>query len=202
MEPPVGPLRPGCIMKDDLEPIVERCREGDELAWEALVRRLQGRVYALALHYVRSPEEARDVAQEVFIRVWRGLPNFEQNSSFIPWLLKITRTASIDHVRRRKARPPAEDLIAEDMHTLSDPGLGPDEQFELQSRRSLVHRALQQLGDMHREILQLQEIQELPLNEVARILGIPEGTAKSRASRARAELARVVVRFEQHPEVG
>lgn len=189
-------------MKDDLDHIVERCREGDELAWEALVRRLQGRVYALALHYVRSPEEARDVAQEVFIRVWRGLPNFEQTASFIPWLLKVTRTASIDHVRRRKARPPAEDLIAEDMHTLSDPGLQPDEEVELQSRRSLVHRALQQIGDMHREILQLQEIQELPLNEVARILGIPEGTAKSRASRARAELARAVVRLEQHPEVG
>ena len=189
-------------MKDDLDHIVERCREGDELAWEALVRRLQGRVYALALHYVRSREEARDVAQEVFIRVWRGLPNFEQTQSFVPWLLKITRTSSIDHVRRRKARPPAEDLIAEDLHTLSDPGLRPDEQVELQARRSLVHRALQQLGDMHREILQLQEIQELPLNEVARILGIPEGTAKSRASRARAELARTVVRLEQNPEMG
>ena len=88
-------------MKGDLDHIVERCREGDELAWEALVRRLQGRVYALALHYVRSPEEARDVAQEVFIRVWRGLPNFEQTASFVPWLLKVTRTASIDHVRRR-----------------------------------------------------------------------------------------------------
>jgi RNA polymerase sigma-70 factor (ECF subfamily) len=189
-------------MNEDLEPIVERCRDGDELAWEALVRRLQGRVYALALHYVRSPEEARDVAQEVFIRVWRGLPNFERTGSFVPWLLKITRTCSIDHVRRRKARPPVEDLIAEDLPTLSDPSLRPDEQAELESRRSLVHRALRQIGEMHREILQLQEIQELPLNEVARILGIPEGTAKSRASRARAELARVVVRLEGSPEAG
>ena len=186
----------------DLTSIVDRCREGDELAWEALVRQFQGRVYALALHYVRSSEEARDVAQEVFIRVWRSLPNFEQNASFVPWLLKITRTASIDHVRRRKARPPVEDIIAEDMHDLADHGPRPDEEAESRSRRSLVHRALQQIGEMHREILQLQEIQELPLNEVARILGIPEGTAKSRASRARAELARAVVRLEQRAEVG
>lgn len=189
-------------MNDELESIVQRCRSGDELAWEALVRRFQGRVYGLALHYLRSREEARDVAQEVFIRVWRGLPNFEQDASFVPWLLKITRTTSIDHVRRRKARPPAEDLQADEMHDLQDAALRPDEVAEQQSRRSLIHRALQQVGEMHREILQLQEVQELPLNEVARMLGIPEGTAKSRASRARAELARAVLRLEQIPEAG
>lgn len=188
-------------MDEELELLVERCQAGDELAWEALVRRFQGRIYGLALHYVRSREEARDVAQEVFIRVWRGLPRVEQKASFLPWLLKITRTTSIDHVRRRKARPPAEDLLAEDLHTLADPAARPDEQAEQQSRRSLVHRALGQIGELHREILQLQEIQELPLYEVAQILGIPEGTAKSRASRARAELARCVVRLEQEPGV-
>jgi RNA polymerase sigma-70 factor (ECF subfamily) len=182
--------------------VIERCREGDELAWEALVRRCQGRVFAVALHYVRNREEARDVAQEVFVRVWRGLPNFERTGSFLPWLLKITRTCSIDHVRRRKARPPAEDLLADEMHDLGDPSPRPDELAERDSRRSLVHRALQQLGDMHREILQLQEIQELPLTEVARLLGIPEGTAKSRASRARAELGRTILRLEETPEAG
>ncbi len=202
MEPPRSRPRPVVVMNEDLELIVQRCREGDELAWEALVRQFQGRVFALALHYVRSREEARDVAQEVFIRVWRGLPNFQLTASFIPWLLKITRTCSIDHVRRRKARPPAEDLLADEMHTLSDPSMRPDELAEMESRRSLVHRALQQIGDMHREILQLQEIQELPLNEVAQMLGIPEGTAKSRASRARAELARAVIRLEPVGEVG
>jgi RNA polymerase sigma-70 factor (ECF subfamily) len=187
-------------MTRDLESIVQRCREGDELAWETLVRRFQGRVYALALHYLRSREDARDVAQEVFIRVWRSLPGFEQDASFVPWLLKVTRTASIDHVRRRKARPPAEDLLADQLADLGDPSLRPDEAAEFESRRSLVHRALQQVSEIHREILQLQEIQEIPLHEVARILSIPEGTAKSRASRARAELARVVVRLEQSPE--
>lgn len=184
-------------MNDDLDRLVQRCREGDELAWEALVRRFQGRVYALALHYLRSPEDARDAAQEVFVRVWRGLPNFQQDASFVPWLLKVTRTTSIDHVRRRKARPPAEDLIADELPSLGDPAPRADERLERESRRSLVHRALQQIGEMHREILQLQEIQELPLHEVARILAIPEGTAKSRASRARAELARAVVRLER-----
>lgn len=197
MEPHRPLLRPAEVMThDDLDDLVRRCREGDELAWETLVRRFQGRVYALALHYLRSPEDARDAAQEVFIRVWRGLPNFQQDASFVPWLLKVTRTTSIDHVRRRKARPPAEDLLADELPALSDPGPGADERAERESRRSLVHRALQQIGEMHREILQLQEIQELPLNEVARILSIPEGTAKSRASRARAELARAVLRLE------
>ena len=89
--------------------LVERCRRGDALAWEQLVRHCQGRVYGLAWHYLRNAEDARDVAQEAFIRVYRQLDAFEEGR-FLAWLLRITRNLSIDQLRRRKVRPPAEDV--------------------------------------------------------------------------------------------
>jgi RNA polymerase sigma-70 factor, ECF subfamily len=180
-------------MDHELELLLQRCRSGDELAWEALVRRFQGRVHALVCHYVRSREDARDVAQEVFVRVWRSLPNFEQDASFVPWLLRVARTTAIDHVRRRNARPPAQDLPADEAYDLADPSLDPSAQAEQRSENQLVRRALDGISRLHREILLLRDIQGLALHEVADMLGIPIGTAKSRASRARVELAEAVI---------
>ena len=176
--------------------LVRRCREGDELAWEELVRRFQNRVLGLVTHYVRSREDARDVAQEVFVRVYRALPNFENEERFVPWLLRVARTCAIDHSRRRAARPPAQDVPVEDMHALADPTPDPGERAERASERGLVRRALDRCSELHREILLLREVQGLALNEVAELLGIPSGTAKSRAARARAELAREVMALE------
>jgi len=176
--------------------LVRRCREGDELAWEELVRRFQNRVLGLVSHYVRSREDARDVAQEVFIRVFRSLPNFENEERFVPWLLRIARTTAIDHTRRRAARPPAQDVPAEDMHALADPNPDPAERTERASERGMLRRALDRCSSLHREILVLREVQGMALNEVADLLGIPSGTAKSRAARARAELAREVMALE------
>ena len=89
--------------------LVERCRRGDDLAWEQLVRGCQGRVYGLAWHYLPAVEDARDVTQEAFVRVYRQLYAFE-GGRFLAWLLRITRNLCIDQLRRRNARPPAEDL--------------------------------------------------------------------------------------------
>lgn len=188
-----GPCVLALAMEPELELLLQRCRQGDEIAWEALVRRFQARVYALVCHYIRSREDARDVAQEVFVRVWRSLPNFENDGSFVPWLLRVARTTAIDHVRRRNVRPPAQDLPAEEVFDLADPSLDPAEQAEQRSENQLVRRALDGIGLLHREILVLRDIQGLALNEVAQLLDIPLGTAKSRASRARVELAEAVV---------
>jgi RNA polymerase sigma-70 factor, ECF subfamily len=177
-------------MNEEVQDLVLRCQSGDELAWETLVRRHQARVLAVAYHYVRSTEEARDVAQEVFIRIYRSLPTFQAVESFLPWMIRITRSCSIDHIRRRKARPPAQDIAADKVFDLSDDGALPDRLAEHASDRRLLGRALAGLTELHREILLLKEIQGLPLLEVARMLNIPVGTAKSRSNRARAELAR------------
>lgn len=177
----------------DLETLLQRCRAGDELAWEALVRAYQGRVYGLAVHYVGGSEEARDVAQEVFIRIYRKLDRCQDAQHFLPWLIRIARNTCIDHLRRRKARPPASDLPAEELSTLASGYPTPEDDWQTVSRRQLVHRAIQALGELNREMILLRDIQGLSLEEIAKTLEIPLGTVKSRCNRARLELTKKVL---------
>ena len=177
----------------ELPELLDRCRRGDELAWEELVRRHQARVYGVALGYTGNVEEARDVAQEVFVRVWKRLDSCPDPALFLPWLIRVARNACVDHLRRRKARPPAQDVPAEELRGLAHPGPRPDEQLEASSRRDLVYRALQALSEINREIILLKDVQGLALEEIASMLNVPLGTVKSRTNRARLELARAVV---------
>ena len=174
--------------------LVERCRGGDDLAWEQLVRRCQGRVYGLAWHYLGNVEDARDVTQEAFVRVYRQLDAFE-GGRFMAWLLRITRNLCLDQLRRRKARPPAEDLRADEDEAAAAASTAPDpEQVWLTDvRKRTLHAALARLSGASREMILLKEIQGLRLQEIAGLLGLPIGTVKSRSSRARVELARQVV---------
>jgi RNA polymerase sigma-70 factor (ECF subfamily) len=169
--------------------LVDRCRGGDALAWEALVRRYQGRIYSVAFHYLRDREEARDMAQEAFIRVYERLESFRGGDSFLPWMIRLTRNACIDRLRQRKARPPARDLPVEEGPALPDAGPGPEEEALEASRRRLLYRALDQVSEHHREMILLKDIQGLKLEEIARLLSLPLGTVKSRSMRARLELA-------------
>ncbi|MEZ4388165.1 MAG: sigma-70 family RNA polymerase sigma factor [Candidatus Krumholzibacteriia bacterium] len=172
--------------------LYDRCRDGDELAWEALVRRYQARVCSVAYTYTGNEDEALDVAQEVFVRVWKRLDSCREPERFAAWLLSIARNACLDHLRRRKARPPAQDIPADELYSLADPGQATDQRVEDQDRQHVLERALQQLSDINREAILLKDIQELPLEDMARLLDLPVGTVKSRCSRARVELAKVV----------
>jgi len=160
------------------------------------VRSQQGRVYALCCHILRDRDEALDLAQEVFVRVWRRLDALEDPERFVSWMLSIARNAAIDHGRRAKARPPAQDIPVEDMGSLADQSGGPAMDAERESDRQMVHRALGRIGEIHREIILLHEIQGLALEEIARMLGLPLGTVKSRTTRARHELAKAVLAEE------
>jgi len=180
----------------DVPALVSRCRAGDELAWEALVRRYQGRVYSVTLHYLRHGEEARDAAQEVFVRVYEKLETFHGDAGFLPWLLRLARNVSIDRLRRRAARPPVDDLVVEEGVELTSAGPDPEEQVGLRARRRLVWRAVAGMTDQHRELILLHEIQGLKLEQIAEMLGLPLGTVKSRSNRARIELATRVRRLD------
>ena len=180
----------------DLETILARCRQGDELAWEALVRQFQARVYATALQFVRDADDARDLAQDIFVRVYKRLDTFQGHETFLPWLMRLSRNAAIDHLRRIKARPPRRDVQVEDNPSLADSAPTPDLNWEAAGRKRLVHTALGKLTDTNREIIVLKDIQGLSLREIARILGIPVGTVKSRSNRARTELARAILALD------
>lgn len=173
----------------DVGTLIERCRRGDELAWEALVRRYQSRVYSVTLHYLRNDEEARDTAQDVFVRVYRRLDSFHGGEGFLPWLLRLARNAAIDRLRRRAARPPVDDLVVGEAIELTATGPDPEEEVDRRTRRRMLWRAVAGMTESHREMILLHEIQGMKLEEIADLLRLPLGTVKSRSNRARLELA-------------
>jgi len=136
------------------------------------------------------------VAQEVFVRVWKRLDRCPDPALFQPWLIRVARNACVDHLRRRKARPPAQDIPADELRHLASAAPNPAEVYDAESRRRLVYRALQALSEINREMILLKDVQGLALEEIASMLDVPLGTVKSRTNRARIELARAVMAIE------
>ena len=145
---------------------------------------LSGACLRARLHYLGNVEDARDVTQEAFVRVYRQLDAFE-GDRFMAWLLCITRNLCIDHLRRRRSRPPAEDVQADEAGAApADTAPDPEQAWLTDGRKRTVHAALARLNDASREMILLKEIQGLRLKEIARLLGLPIGTVESRGSRA------------------
>ncbi len=183
----------------ELPELLDACLRGDELAWEALVRRYQGRILGLTTGYVGNGEDARDLAQEIFVKIYRHLSSCRGAESFEAWMLQVGRSTCLDHLRRRKVRPPAQDLPAEELRDLADSAASGEERARMNARRRLVQRALSHLDVTHREILVLRDIEGLGFEEIAAVLQVPVGTAKSRSHRARLALAEKIVEWT-HPD--
>ena len=156
------------------------------------MRRHQNRVFAIALHYLRDREEARDTTQEIFIKVYRGLATLERDRPFLPWLLRLARNGCIDRIRRLKIRTPEISVPIEDVPGLAGAGPSPEEAHLGDLRSQLLYRALGTLPAASREMILLKDIQQLKLEEICELLALPLGTVKSRSFRARIELAKAV----------
>lgn len=180
--------------------LVERCRRGDAQAFARLVALHEGMVYNLALRLLGEPEEARDLSQDVFLQVYRTLARFEGRSTLKTWIYRIVvnqcRNRQRFWRRRRKERSCAlEELTPADearMLSASAPD-GPYEQARRSERAHRVQEALLALSFEHRAILLLREVESLSCEEIAAALALPEGTVKSRLSRAREALRRMLV---------
>ena len=175
--------------------IVSQCLSGNETAWEELIRLHTRHVYALCYRFTGSGSEAQDLTQEVFLRVFRTLKSFRSNEgSFGTWLTRLTRNLLIDHYRRtRQAR--ATDSIEDRLLTLEEEGSGavkPDQALAGREASELLQRALQRLSPDLREAVILRDLQEMEYREIAQVLGVPEGTVKSRINRGRTELGRLL----------
>ena len=187
-------------MQLELADLLARCHAGDELAWEAFVRRFQGRIYSIAYAYTGNPDDARDLAQDIFVRLYSNRRQWAMADRFVPWLIVIARNLSVDFLRRRRARTSATEVGLEAAAELAGRSPDPEAQVTANRRRSLVWQALRRLTHISRETLVLRDIQGLSLQEVATTLRIPVGTAKSRASRARTELAQQVLALSRSVE--
>jgi RNA polymerase sigma-70 factor (ECF subfamily) len=180
----------------DLATLLERCRRGDELAWEAFVRQYQSRVYGIAYHYAGNPDDARDLAQEIFVRLYEKRGRWVAPEQFLPWLIRLSRNACIDQLRRRAARPSLTGVSLDQVADVRASGGDPEDVRAAGARKRLLFRALQSLGALSREIILLKDIQGLSLEEAAGVLGVPIGTVKSRSNRARIELAQKVLALD------
>lgn len=190
-----GRAREERILQPD-QSLVSRCLSGDETAWEDLVRQHTRTVYALCYRFTGSSSEAQDLAQEVFLRVFRTLRSFRSaEGSFGTWLARLTRNLLIDHYRRTRQER-VTDSIEEQLPVLEQEGAGtparPDQALAGREASEILQAALQKLSPDLREAVILRDLQEMEYREIADVLGIPEGTVKSRINRGRTELGRLL----------
>ena len=168
---------------------------GDEAAFEELVRLHEKKVYNLALRMCGNPEDAADAAQEAFLAAWKGLPNFRGEAGFSTWLYRLTSNAAIDHLRRTKRQRTEASLDDESLRLdAADDAPSPQTQAEGEELRAAVLSGLAQLSDDHRQALTLRELQELSYEEIAAVLEVDLGTVKSRISRARGALRKILLK--------
>ena len=164
---------------------VARARAGDTAAFAALVRRHQDRVFSFILRMLDARDEAMELTQDVFVKAWQALPGWRPEARFSTWLLQIARNAALDQVRRRQVVrfAPLEEGLE-----VADEAPGPEARYASRQRQVQLERALRRLAAEHREILLLREVEGLAYGELASVLGIAEGTVKSRLARARRAL--------------
>ena len=169
--------------------LIVRCRAGDEAAWRELVSRHARRVFGVVYRFTGRVDEAEDLTQEVFLKVFQALGRYQfESGTFAAWLATVARHHAIDHYRRRREERLQADV--ETLETLPGTGDGPLRLAERAERARLVHAGLRALPPDLRAPIVLCDLQGLPYEEAARLLGVPLGTVKSRLNRGRLELAR------------
>lgn len=184
--------------------LVRRCIGGDAAAWEEIVQRHHRRIYNICYRFAGNADDAQDLTQEVFIKMYRTLNSFDAGKgAFMTWVTTITRNLLVDHFRKKKGDRLTDSLDSapsehEDALPLSeriaDQSIPPDAQVQSRETREVVHEALQKLSPELREALILRDLQDMDYRDIATALRVPEGTVKSRINRGRAELVRLLQR--------
>ncbi len=184
--------------------LVRRCVAGDAVAWEEIVQRYNRRIYNICYRFAGSADDAQDLTQEVFIKMYRTLKTYDvERGAFMTWVTTITRNLLVDHFRKTKQDRVTDSLDAtasehEDAMPLSeqiqDQAPTPDTRAQSQQVGEVVQQALQKLSPDLREAVILRDLQDMDYREIATVLKVPEGTVKSRINRGRAELARLLQR--------
>ncbi|HVO80080.1 MAG TPA: sigma-70 family RNA polymerase sigma factor [Terriglobales bacterium] len=184
--------------------LVRRCIAGDAVAWEEIVQRYNRRIYNICYRFAGSGEDAQDLTQEVFIKMYRTLKSYDvERGAFMTWVTTMTRNLLVDHFRKSKqdrvtdsldAAPSEHEEAVPLREHIPDKAAPPDAHVQSRETGETVHRALQKLSPELREAVILRDLQDMDYREIAAVLKVPEGTVKSRINRGRAELARLLQR--------
>lgn len=183
-----------------IDAIIQRCLNGDQSAWEEIVRLHWRRVFNIAYKFVGRHDLAEDLTQDIFLKLFRSLGTFDRRANFQTWLVSVSRNLCIDHYRsvRKERETINSDVDSTDLKPVA-PGQSPYAALEHRDRVTLLRIALERLAPPLRIAVMLRDLQELSYNEIAERLQLPEGTVKSRINRGRNELARQIrlLRSEQ-----
>ena len=214
----VRSLNPDSTKPDSINPApleidwvltVRRCLDGDSGAWAELVRAHHRRVYGLCYRFTGSPVDAEDLTQDVFLKIYSNLGSFDfARGSLQVWIATMTRNLLVDNFRRTKNLRATGSLDEGWSEGPEEQGLKPVDRLmsrdasphEMAARKELekmVQAALARVSTELREAVILRDLQDMDYKEIAQVLGIPEGTVKSRISRGRAELARLLERNQR-----
>lgn len=187
-------------MEPDNE-LLERCRKKDDGAWTKLVRKYSREVFGVCFRATGSEEEAKDLTQEIFLKIFRAIEGFDnRRASFSTWLHRVARNHVVDYYRTSRKDRVTVSIEEELPHLEQGPGdAAPHEHIERSERQAVLQKALDQLSPNLRQAVVLRDLHGLEYTEVSRVLGIPSGTAKSRVHRGHLELGRVLAGQQAAP---
>lgn len=187
----------------DDQSLAQACRNGDDAAWATLVERYGKRVYGIAYHFTLRREDAEELAQEIFLKVFENLHRFDGRYAFGAWIVSLARNLCIDQYRRRKREKSFIHVSDEAVMPLLPATDDPSRALLDKERTRLLFEAIAELPEELSEILILRDLDGLAYEEIAAALELPDGTVKSRLFRARAETARIIRRkTESRPRSG
>lgn len=174
--------------------LIEKAKNGDSAAFEKLIQLYEKKVYNIALRMSRNHDDALDISQDVFIRVYRSLSGFKEESSFSTWLFRITTNICIDHLRKRERSQKTVSLYRTDEDgeefelPIVDPEASPELHYDRREMTETLRSCVDELPPDQREIIVLRDINGLSYEEIAQVLDCNLGTVKSRINRARNRL--------------
>ena len=182
--------------------LIEQCLAGDQVAWEQIVRQNWRKVFNVAYKFVGKHDEAEDLTQDIFLKIFKALRTFDRRANFQTWIISISRNLCIDHYRsvRKERQTIARDVDSSELQPATT-DRGPYAAAEHQDLRAQLRQALETLPVTLRTAVVLRDLQELSYQEIADRLGLPEGTVKSRINRGRIELAHQVRRLQENQPV-
>lgn len=169
-------------VEDEFAGLLAKAKAGDRRAFAALVEQTYDRAYTIAIHTLRSPEDARDIVQEAFVRVQKGLPDFQGQAKFTTWLYRVVVNLCLDSLRRKKVSP-----VVSDPQTLdsADDRRSPEQNAGDGELALLLEKGLAELSETHRVTLVLYEVEGLSYDEIAKVTNARMGTVMSRLFHAR-----------------
>ncbi len=193
------------VMTDQDGLLVQRCQANDLSAFDEIVARYQNRIYHFVRRMVGNDTVAEDITQDVFLKAFRNISAFRQESSLQTWLFRIASNLCRDNYRRKQRetawfsfwrKSPNDDESSEEIE-LPDVSHAPERNYMQAELGDMIQNAIQQLSPVLREAIILHEIEEMPYEEVAQTLGVPLGTVKSRIFHGRSRLRKVLETYLQ-----